>query len=74
MEFYRGSNTNQMDYNEDGRGPKSGKMFASNDDRLDSGLDSLKEDECTYVESAFERMKVAEDEPWKKEFTEDGDT
>ncbi len=63
-----------MDYNEDGRGPKSGKMPASNDDRLDSGLDSLKEDECTCMESAFERMKVAGDEPWKKEFTEDGDT
>ncbi|KAK2879031.1 hypothetical protein QQF64_010838 [Cirrhinus molitorella] len=74
MELYRGSNTNQMDYNDDGRGPKSGKMLASNDDRLDSGLDSLKEEECTYVESAFERMRVAEDEPWKKELTEDGDT
>lgn len=74
MELYRGSNNNQMDYNEDGRGPKSGKMLSSNDDRLDSGLDSLKEDECTYVESVFERMKVSEDEPWKKEFTEDGDT
>ncbi len=74
MELYRGSNNNQMDYNEDGRGPKSGKMLSSNDDRLDSGLDSLKEDECTYVESALERMKVSEDEPWKKEFTEDGDT
>ncbi|XP_043119320.1 nuclear factor of kappa light polypeptide gene enhancer in B-cells inhibitor, alpha b [Puntigrus tetrazona] len=74
MELYRSTNTNQMDYNEDGRGPKSGKMLANNDDRLDSGLDSLKEDDCSYVESAFERLKVAGDEPWKKEFTEDGDT
>ncbi|XP_067222858.1 nuclear factor of kappa light polypeptide gene enhancer in B-cells inhibitor, alpha b [Chanodichthys erythropterus] len=76
MELYRGSNTNQMDYNDDGRGPKSGKMLASNDDRLDSGLDSLKEDEYPDVVSDFGRMKVDErqDEPWRKELTEDGDT
>ncbi|XP_067311971.1 nuclear factor of kappa light polypeptide gene enhancer in B-cells inhibitor, alpha b [Pseudorasbora parva] len=78
MELYRGSNTNQMDYNDDGRGPKSGKMLASTDDRLDSGLDSLKDDEYTDVTlmSDFGRMKVVErqDEPWRKELTEDGDT
>ncbi|ROJ78782.1 NF-kappa-B inhibitor alpha [Anabarilius grahami] len=76
MELYRGSNTNQMDYNDDGRGPKSGKILASNDDRLDSGLDSLKEDEYPDVVSDFGRMKVDErqDEPWRKELTEDGDT
>lgn len=76
MELYRGSNTNQLDYNDDGRGPKSGKMLASNDDRLDSGLDSLKEDEYPDVVSDFRRMKVDErqDEPWRKELTEDGDT
>ncbi|KAK7152715.1 hypothetical protein R3I93_010816 [Phoxinus phoxinus] len=74
MELYRGSNTNQMDYNDDGRGPKSGKILASNDDRLDSGLDSLKEDEYPDVVSDFRRMNVAEDEPWRKELTEDGDT
>ncbi|KAL0169835.1 hypothetical protein M9458_034431, partial [Cirrhinus mrigala] len=74
MELYRGSSANQMDYNDDGRGPKSGKMFASNDDRLDSGLDSLKEEELTDVETHFCRMSVAEDEPWRKVLTEDGDT
>ncbi|RXN27338.1 NF-kappa-B inhibitor alpha-like protein [Labeo rohita] len=63
-----------MDYNDDGRGPKSGKMFANNDDRLDSGLDSLKEEEFTDVETQFCRMSVAEDEPWRKVLTEDGDT
>ncbi|XP_016333944.1 NF-kappa-B inhibitor alpha-like [Sinocyclocheilus anshuiensis] len=77
MELYRGSSTNQMDYNDDGRGPKSGKMLASNDERLDSGLDSLKEEECTdVVVSDFGRMSMAErqDEPWRKVLTEDGDT
>lgn len=70
-----------MDYNGDGRDPKTGKMLASTDDRLDSGLDSLKEDEYADVECAFDRLKVdgerQEDfdcEPWKKYRTEDGDT
>lgn len=69
-----------MDYNGDGRDSKSGKVLASTDDRLDSGLDSLKEDEYAYVECAFDRLKVDEKheddacEPWKKYRTEDGDT
>ncbi|KAI7804387.1 nuclear factor of kappa light polypeptide gene enhancer in B-cells inhibitor, alpha b [Triplophysa rosa] len=81
MDFYRSSKTNQMDYNGDGRDSKTGKMLASTDDRLDSGLDSLKEDEYADVECAFDRLKVdgerQEDvdcEPWMKYLTEDGDT
>ncbi|XP_051501982.1 NF-kappa-B inhibitor alpha-like [Myxocyprinus asiaticus] len=80
MELYRSSKTNQMDYNVDGREPKSGKLLVSTDDRLDSGLDSLKEDEYADVESDFRRMNVASDEqdihcePWKTYRTEDGDT
>ncbi|NP_955923.1 nuclear factor of kappa light polypeptide gene enhancer in B-cells inhibitor, alpha b [Danio rerio] len=75
MELYRGTTANQTDYNDDGRGPKSGKLLSNTDERLDSGLDSLKEDNLPSLEECRITDFVGPtDEPWKKELTEDGDT
>ncbi|KAK1793105.1 hypothetical protein P4O66_011513 [Electrophorus voltai] len=82
MEFYQSSGTSSVDYGVDDRGPKSGKAPSSNEDRLDSGLDSLKEDEYAEVARDIGRLRVdcaprAREEccePWKHEVTEDGDT
>lgn len=67
-----------MDYNFDNMEPKHGKALPCQEDRFDSGLDSLKEDELV---SEFEDMTVNireesthEYEPWKAVVTEDGDT
>ena len=75
----RVSNHNQMDYNNfDNMEPKHGKMLPCQEDRFDSGLDSLKEDELV---NQFEEMNVnqsaelaTEYEPWRAAVTEDGDT
>lgn len=78
MDTHRVSNHNQMDYNLDNMEPKHGKMFPCHEDRFDSGLDSLKEDELV---NEFEDMTVSasedltqEYEPWRTAVTEDGDT
>lgn len=67
-----------MDYNFDNTEPKHGKMLPCQEDRFDSGLDSMKEDELA---SEFEGMSVntseeiqQEYEPWRTAVTEDGDT
>ncbi|NP_001086998.1 NFKB inhibitor alpha L homeolog [Xenopus laevis] len=52
------------------------------DDRFDSGLDSLKEDEYTAIMKDINELRIdvpsdtpyCEPEPWKKEVNEDGDT
>ncbi|XP_071780988.1 NF-kappa-B inhibitor alpha [Centroberyx gerrardi] len=79
MDVYRVSNHNQMDYNFDNMEPKHGKMLPCQDDRFDSGLDSLKEDELvndieelTMDDCSFDTPK--DYEPWKTAVTEDGDT
>ncbi|KAI4904493.1 hypothetical protein NFI96_018926 [Prochilodus magdalenae] len=82
MDLYRGNRTNQMDYTAEGRGPKAGKALASTDERLDSGLDSLKEEEYIEVAADLGRLSVqnrlpgaeTEGAEWKSEMTEDGDT
>lgn len=78
MDVRRAPNRNQVDYNLDSAEPKHGKMFPCQEDRFDSGLDSLKEDELA---SEFEDMAVSkcedlaqEYEPWRAAATEDGDT
>lgn len=82
---YRGSRTGPIDYNTGSRGPKAGKTSSSNDDRLDSGLDSLKEEEYIEVAEDLGRLRVQsapqcsaeprqESAEWKRELTEDGDT
>ncbi|XP_034436698.1 NF-kappa-B inhibitor alpha-like [Hippoglossus hippoglossus] len=77
MDVHRVSNHGQMDYNYDNMGPKQGKILPCQDDRFDSGLESLKEDELV---SEFEDMSVDprdhshESEPWRSAVTEDGDT
>ncbi|XP_071387174.1 LOW QUALITY PROTEIN: NF-kappa-B inhibitor alpha-like [Centroberyx affinis] len=79
MDVYRVSNHNQMDYNFDNMEPKHGKMLPCQDDRFDSGLDSLKEDELvndieelTVDDCSFQTPQ--DYEPWKTAVTEDGDT
>ncbi|KAL7872756.1 hypothetical protein AOLI_G00118270 [Acnodon oligacanthus] len=84
MDLYRSTRAHQVDYNAEGRGPKAGKAAASTDDRLDSGLDSLKEEEYSEVAADLGRLRVqsapAQEGPdqegaeWKREVTEDGDT
>ncbi|XP_072546323.1 nuclear factor of kappa light polypeptide gene enhancer in B-cells inhibitor, alpha b [Salminus brasiliensis] len=83
MDLYRGSRTSQMDYNPEGRGPKAGKALPNNDERLDSGLDSLKEEEYIEVAADLRRLRLQcapqcppeqEGAEWKREVTEDGDT
>ncbi|XP_075940408.1 NF-kappa-B inhibitor alpha-like [Anarhichas minor] len=78
MDIHRVSNRNQMDYNIDSMEPKHGKMLPCQEDRFDSGLDSLKEDELV---NEFEEMHVNiseelthEYEPWRSVVTDDGDT
>lgn len=66
-----------MDYNLDNAEmPKHGKMLPCQEDRFDSGLDSLKEDELV---NEFEDLTVSKElpqeyEPWRAAVTEDGDT
>lgn len=82
MDVYRVSNDNQMDYDYDNMEPKHGKMLPCQDDRLDSGLDSLKEDEYGNLQKEFENLRVdfevvannCSNEPWRTTKTEDGDT
>lgn len=77
VDMHRVSNHIQMDYNVDNREAKPGKMLPCHEDRLDSGLDSLKEDELV---NAFQDMTVdtcdhkQEYEPWRTAVTDDGDT
>ncbi|KAF7663459.1 hypothetical protein LDENG_00210180 [Lucifuga dentata] len=78
MDVHRMSNHGQMDYNFDNMEPKNGKLLPCQEDRFDSGVDSLKEDELV---SDFGDMNVNcnEDlpkdyEPWRCAVTEDGDT
>ncbi|KAI3367932.1 hypothetical protein L3Q82_026761 [Scortum barcoo] len=85
MDLHRTSVLNQMDY---GRDPKEGKPGQASEERLDSGLDSLKEEEYQAVAAEIRRLKVDQDSPqlrqapagtgeaheWKTQITEDGDT
>lgn len=85
MDLHRTSVLNQMDYN---REPKEGKPAQSTEERLDSGLDSLKEEEYQAVAAEIRRLQVECEPPqhkqapagtgepleWKTQITEDGDT
>lgn len=77
MDVHRVSNHSQMDYNFHNMEPKHGKTLPCQEDRFDSGLDSLKEDELV---TEFEDMTVntndhtQEYEPWRSAVTDDGDT
>uniref|UniRef100_A0A3Q3VTI5 NF-kappa-B inhibitor alpha n=1 Tax=Mola mola TaxID=94237 RepID=A0A3Q3VTI5_MOLML len=81
MDLHRTSIMNQMDYC---REAKEGKPPQSTEERLDSGLDSLKEEEYQAVAAEISRLQV-ECEPhkqaaagelheWTTQTTEDGDT
>ncbi|XP_040916976.1 nuclear factor of kappa light polypeptide gene enhancer in B-cells inhibitor, alpha b isoform X1 [Toxotes jaculatrix] len=79
MDLHRTSILNQMDYNRESK---------STEERLDSGLDSLKEEEYQAVAAEIRRLQVDCDPPqhkqapgvseelqeWKTQITEDGDT
>lgn len=72
-------NGNQMDYLDE-MDPKHRKMFPSQDERIDSGLDSFKSGEISLLEEEFQTLNMVETrtesycEPWKQQSTEDGDT
>lgn len=72
-----------MDYNADDRSSKLGKVLPCTDERLDSGIDSMKEDEYSSVVDEIRRMHVSNiatssqdfsHEPWKDEVSDEGDT
>lgn len=85
MDLHRTSLLNQMDYSPES---KEGKPAQSTEERLDSGLGSLKEEEYQAVAAELHRLKVeceppqqqrepaaaAELHEWKTQITEDGDT
>lgn len=85
MDLHRTSILNQMDYS---RESKEGKPLQSTEERLDSGLDSLKEEEYQEVAAEIRRLQVECEPPqhkqpsavtgelheWKTQTTEDGDT
>lgn len=85
MALHRTSILNQMDYS---RESKEGKPSQSTEERLDSGLDSLKEEEYQAVAAEIRRLQVDCEPPqhkpcpavsvqlheWQTETTEDGDT
>lgn len=82
MDLHRSTIANQMDY------PKEGKPGPATEERLDSGLDSLKEEEYQAVAAEIRRLQVdsepahrlqapagsSELQEWKTQITEDGDT
>ncbi|XP_055719541.1 NF-kappa-B inhibitor alpha-like isoform X1 [Salvelinus fontinalis] len=83
MDLHRASILNHMDYNTDGRHSKDRKVQSINEERLDSGLDSLKDEEYEVVASELECLRVdcpspqrdeCANEPWKEHVLEDGDT
>ncbi|XP_062378697.1 nuclear factor of kappa light polypeptide gene enhancer in B-cells inhibitor, alpha b [Sardina pilchardus] len=80
MDVYQPYRHNQMDYNAESRDAKLGKGLQNVDDRLDSGVDSLREDVVAELERVrldcepAPRIPEESCEPWKKEITEDGDT
>lgn len=83
MDLHRATLLNRADY-----GAKEGKQAASTDERLDSGLDSLKEEEYQAVAEEIRRLHLECEPPqrtqaaagagespeWKTQITEDGDT
>ncbi|XP_064809558.1 NF-kappa-B inhibitor alpha-like [Oncorhynchus masou masou] len=83
MDLLRARILNHMDCNTDGRHYKDGKVKSFNEERLDSGLDSLKDEEYKVVACELERLRVdclppqrdeCGNEPWKEHISEDGDT
>ncbi|CAL8285657.1 unnamed protein product [Lota lota] len=84
MELDRASVLNQMDYNGDAKEAKSG---GTTEERLDSGLDSLKDEEYQAVTAELTQLRVdcsrllqkqptvtRDEHKWREQITEDGDT
>ncbi|KAM9355692.1 nuclear factor of kappa light polypeptide gene enhancer in B-cells inhibitor, alpha a [Pholidichthys leucotaenia] len=79
MDAHRVASHSRMDYRLDGAEPKAGKQPPCQEDRFDSGLDSLKEEEelASLVDELYVRGSDAHTqdyEPWRAAVTEDGDT
>ncbi|XP_038823072.1 NF-kappa-B inhibitor alpha-like [Salvelinus namaycush] len=83
MDLHRARILNHMDCNTDGRHSKDGKVKSFNEERLDSGLDSLKDEEYKVVACELERLRVdcpapqrdeCGNELWKEQVSDDGDT
>ncbi|XP_053330572.1 NF-kappa-B inhibitor alpha [Spea bombifrons] len=66
------------------RDPRKEKVLQGTDERTDSGLDSLKEEEYERISVEFKELNIVggvaapskdyEPEPWKSQVNEDGDT
>uniref|UniRef100_A0A4W5MRX9 NF-kappa-B inhibitor alpha n=1 Tax=Hucho hucho TaxID=62062 RepID=A0A4W5MRX9_9TELE len=83
MDLHRARILKHMDCNTEGRHSKDGKVKSFNEERLDSGLDSLKDEEYKVVACELERLRVdcpppqrdeCGNELWKEQVSEDGDT
>ncbi|MBN3294857.1 IKBA inhibitor, partial [Amia calva] len=83
MDTYPTVNGTRGDYNMGDRDSKLGKQVPCVEDRLDSGVDSLKEDEYQCMVLEMENMDLTRAEPvrrddncepWKLQVTDDGDT
>ncbi|XP_062322975.1 nuclear factor of kappa light polypeptide gene enhancer in B-cells inhibitor, alpha a [Osmerus eperlanus] len=82
MDVYRESSHSQMDHFDE-MDIKHGKVLPCHEDRFDSGLESLKEEEYNNLAKELEDLRVVAietmpkecgTEPWKKVVTDDGDT
>lgn len=78
MDVHSATMSNYVDCNFDEMDLKNRKMQHC-EERVDSGVDSLKEDEYRKLVEEMEnltmpREKLTYNEPWKQEVTEDGDT
>ncbi|KAG1964711.1 nuclear factor of kappa light polypeptide gene enhancer in B-cells inhibitor, alpha a [Pimephales promelas] len=81
MDFNRAARINYMDCDLDEMDTKNRKMQHC-EDRVDSGVDSLKEDEYRKIVEEMENLSLPNAsanpkgmcEPWTEEVTEDGDT
>ncbi|KAK7907394.1 hypothetical protein WMY93_016006 [Mugilogobius chulae] len=79
MDVHRAAHHNRMEYNLDNMdGKMAGKMMPCQEDRLDSGVDSLREEELVNELKDFHVTDntefTQEYEPWRAVVTDDGDT
>lgn len=81
MDVHRVARINYMDCDLDEMDTKNRKMQHC-EDRVDSGVDSLKDDEYRKIVEEMENLSLPNTsanpkgmcEPWTEEVTEDGDT
>jgi len=79
MDVHRAPSRHHTDYRADRAEPKHGTAAPPcHEDRVDSGLDSLKEDELVYeleeLHMDAREERTHDYEPWRRALTDDGDS